>query len=354
MGYYRHDLNTLCCGLGHLAQLRDHTNWSGGCVFQTSNASVARPIYNFERLAVMRWVEHLLNIGWTWLNVEHHGVTSTGLQDQMLGIVVAKERPDLEEQKSQLVRNGVGAVWVKLTSLPQLPEKAHGPQMIVNACLGAFDRLHPTGERQCQDEQTAERDWGHQAIIFFWYVHWAYLHASDAAFGFHEFCGLLAFEVAFMVALLKKWSSLYSVWRLRLLTMNFRLYGDGTKRCKKLSALRGRNSSLAFGKWGWCARGWYSGLNLTLPPKLCMSNSGSFLRDLNPRSTKWLPPSKSLWRLAKSRRCTWCTVQASHSIVTSKISKGRIEMSTEWHGVTKLTWSLFYPSQAVVLQETSE
>jgi hypothetical protein len=58
--------------------------------------------------------------------------------------------------------------------------------------------------------------------------------------------------------------------------------------------------------------------------------------------------------LAKSRRCTWCTVQASHSIVTSKISKGRIEMSTEWHGVTKLTWSLFYPSQAVVLQETSE
>jgi len=43
------------------------------------------------------------------LNI-NHGVTAPGLQDQMLGIVVAKERPDLEEQKSQLVRNGVGAV----------------------------------------------------------------------------------------------------------------------------------------------------------------------------------------------------------------------------------------------------
>ena len=279
------------------------------------------------------------------LNI-NHGVTAPGLQDQMLGIVVAKERPDLEEQKSQLVRNGVGAVWVKLTSLPQLPEKAHGPQMIVNACLGAFDRLHPTGERQCQDEQTAERDWGHQAIIFFWYLHWAYLHASDAAFGFHEFCRLLAFEVAFMVALLKKWSSLYSVWRLRLLTMNFRLYGDGTKRCKKLSALRGRNSSLAFGKWGWCARGWYSGLNLTLPPKLCMSNSGSFLRDLNPMSTKWLPPSKSLWRLAKSRRCTWHVSWCITWCITFDCNSCNIQdlqdlQGQNWNvngqGVTKLT-----------------
>ncbi|CAJ1398655.1 unnamed protein product [Effrenium voratum] len=32
-------------------------------------------------------------------------ITPTGLEDQMLGIVVAKERPDLEEQKSQLVKD---------------------------------------------------------------------------------------------------------------------------------------------------------------------------------------------------------------------------------------------------------
>merc|ERR1719316_443759 len=31
-------------------------------------------------------------------------ITPSGLEDQMLGIVVAKERPDLEEQKSQLVQ----------------------------------------------------------------------------------------------------------------------------------------------------------------------------------------------------------------------------------------------------------
>ncbi len=30
-------------------------------------------------------------------------ITMDGLQDQLLGIVVAKERPDLEEEKNQLV-----------------------------------------------------------------------------------------------------------------------------------------------------------------------------------------------------------------------------------------------------------
>ncbi len=30
-------------------------------------------------------------------------ITTEGLQDQLLGIVVAKERPELEEEKNQLI-----------------------------------------------------------------------------------------------------------------------------------------------------------------------------------------------------------------------------------------------------------
>jgi dynein heavy chain len=33
-------------------------------------------------------------------------ITSVGLEDQLLGIVVAKERPDLEAEKNQLVVQG--------------------------------------------------------------------------------------------------------------------------------------------------------------------------------------------------------------------------------------------------------
>ena len=33
-------------------------------------------------------------------------ITPDGLEDQLLGIVVAKERPDLEEEKSRLVQEG--------------------------------------------------------------------------------------------------------------------------------------------------------------------------------------------------------------------------------------------------------
>lgn len=35
-------------------------------------------------------------------------ITPAGLSDQMLGVVVATERPDLEEQKAQLVMTGAG------------------------------------------------------------------------------------------------------------------------------------------------------------------------------------------------------------------------------------------------------
>lgn len=37
-------------------------------------------------------------------------ITPTGLADQLLGVVVAAERPDLEEQKAALVLAGAGAV----------------------------------------------------------------------------------------------------------------------------------------------------------------------------------------------------------------------------------------------------
>lgn len=33
-------------------------------------------------------------------------ITSTGLEDQLLGIVVAKERPDLEAEKNSLIIQG--------------------------------------------------------------------------------------------------------------------------------------------------------------------------------------------------------------------------------------------------------
>jgi dynein heavy chain len=33
-------------------------------------------------------------------------ITPAGLEDQLLGIVVAKERPDLEAQKNQLIMQG--------------------------------------------------------------------------------------------------------------------------------------------------------------------------------------------------------------------------------------------------------
>ena len=33
-------------------------------------------------------------------------ITPTGLEDQLLGIVVAKDRPDLESEKNQLIVSG--------------------------------------------------------------------------------------------------------------------------------------------------------------------------------------------------------------------------------------------------------
>lgn len=35
-------------------------------------------------------------------------ITPTGLEDQLLGVVVAKERPDLEEDKARLIIQGKG------------------------------------------------------------------------------------------------------------------------------------------------------------------------------------------------------------------------------------------------------
>lgn len=33
-------------------------------------------------------------------------ITSVGLEDQLLGITVSKERPDLEQEKNQLILSG--------------------------------------------------------------------------------------------------------------------------------------------------------------------------------------------------------------------------------------------------------
>jgi len=37
-------------------------------------------------------------------------ITPTGLEDQLLGVVVAKERPDLEEDKAKLIVQGTGLI----------------------------------------------------------------------------------------------------------------------------------------------------------------------------------------------------------------------------------------------------
>ena len=105
---------------GHIAQLCHHTNWFGGrhislqwsLLFISylwllddiqwySNSS--RPLNSWGRHSCYKrsWWKRLLH-------VIHHGFPireSLHVQDQMLGIVVAKERPDLEEQKSQLVNS---------------------------------------------------------------------------------------------------------------------------------------------------------------------------------------------------------------------------------------------------------
>jgi dynein heavy chain len=42
------------------------------------------------------------------VNLLNFMITSAGLADQLLGVVVAAERPDLEEQKAALVLAGAG------------------------------------------------------------------------------------------------------------------------------------------------------------------------------------------------------------------------------------------------------
>jgi hypothetical protein len=64
-------------------------------------------------------------------------ITKDGLSDQLLGVVVAQERPDLEQQKNELV--------LQVSFLPPLKrKKTPSPSMIyikhtlkVNLCLGA-------------------------------------------------------------------------------------------------------------------------------------------------------------------------------------------------------------------------
>ena len=63
---------------------------------------------------------------------------------------------------------------------------------------------------------------------------------SDATFGFYEFCGSLAFEVALVYSCaVEQWPSLKGlhsvIMALRLLTISFRLGADGWS--KKLSAV---------------------------------------------------------------------------------------------------------------------
>lgn len=48
-------------------------------------------------------------------------ITPTGLEDQLLGVVVAKERPDLEEDKAKLIVQGAAPSLV-----PPLPLPLHG------------------------------------------------------------------------------------------------------------------------------------------------------------------------------------------------------------------------------------
>ena len=112
---------------------------------------------------------------------------------------------------------------------------------------------------------------------------------------------------------------------------------------------------------------------LCKPPKLwtifnqCQIGCRSLLcRDLNPRSTKWLPPSKSLWRLAKNRRCT-CNIfhhvrLLQHPRVrrietcVCACARNMFERVQDWRCPfcqwnDQLTWS--WTQATVVLQETS-
>lgn len=45
------------------------------------------------------------------VNLLNFMITPAGLADQLLGVVVAAERPDLEEQKAALVLAGAGGWW---------------------------------------------------------------------------------------------------------------------------------------------------------------------------------------------------------------------------------------------------
>jgi hypothetical protein len=51
------------------------------------------------------------------VNLLNFMITPAGLADQLLGVVVAAERPDLEEQKAALVVAGAGGLVLLLDSL---------------------------------------------------------------------------------------------------------------------------------------------------------------------------------------------------------------------------------------------
>jgi hypothetical protein len=52
-------------------------------------------------------------------------ITPAGLADQLLGVVVAAERPDLEEQKAALVVAGAGVLSAALHMYPLVSVNTH-------------------------------------------------------------------------------------------------------------------------------------------------------------------------------------------------------------------------------------
>lgn len=82
-------------------------------------------------------------------------ITPDGLADQLLGVVVAQERPDLEEQRQQLVRGGCVICTARLA----------GVCTHVSASLHMFLHLRAVPKGGCL---RLYRSTGHLAPLFAW------------------------------------------------------------------------------------------------------------------------------------------------------------------------------------------
>jgi dynein heavy chain len=78
------------------------------CVYMSTSADYALYACRLYITTRLRNPHYLPEVS-VKVNLLNFMITPTGLADQLLGVVVAAERPDLEEQKAALVLAGAGA-----------------------------------------------------------------------------------------------------------------------------------------------------------------------------------------------------------------------------------------------------